>query len=119
MNRQEFIQKIIELYPDTFKADRVKHIQAWVEMYEKAMKKDWNYDKLMWYFSTEYKSTVVPPPPSFFYQFRADVRVEKNEPPVVYIPPTEEELERIREAKKRFFEQLEEFKRRSDISGKE
>ena len=91
MNRQEFIQKIIELYPDTFKPDRVEHIQAWVEMYEKALPKNWNMDKLMWYFSTEYKSTVVPPAPSFFYQFRNDVKPPKKEEPIVQMTPEEQE----------------------------
>ncbi len=110
MNRQEFIQKIIELYPDTFRADRVRHIQAWIEMYEKAINKNWDMDKLMWYFSTEYKSTVVPPAPSFFYQFRADVRkpVEKK---VEIEKITEEELKAREEAKARFFAKFEKLKK--------
>lgn len=109
MNRQEFIQKIIELYPDTFKADRVEHIQAWVDMYEKAMSKNWDYDKLMWYFSTEYKSTVVPPAPSFFYQFKSNVKKQKD-----YIPEvnefSEEELRQCEIAKAKFFEEFKKFK---------
>ena len=109
MNRQEFIQKIIELYPDTFRADRVEHIQAWIEMYEKAINKNWDMDKLMWYFSTEYKSTVVPPAPSFFFQFRSSVRkpvVQKIE----VEEPSEEELKAREEAKAKFFKKFEHWK---------
>lgn len=78
MERHEFIQKIIELYPDTFKGDRLGHVQAWVEMYEKALPKSWDFNRLMWYFATEYKSTIAPPPPSFFYSFRNDVKPKEK-----------------------------------------
>ena len=82
MERHEFIQKIIELYPDTFKEERISHVQAWVEMYERALPKSWDFDKLMWYFATEYKSTIAPPHPSFFYSFASNVRPsEKNQTP--------------------------------------
>lgn len=84
LTRQGLILKIISLYPDTFRADRQEHVQAWVEMYEKAIKKNWDMDKLMWYFATNYKSTVVPPPPSFFYAYKEDVCPKKaiqEEPP--------------------------------------
>lgn len=86
LSRKDLILKIISLYPDTFRADRQEHVQAWVEMYEKAIRKDWNMDKLMRYFATDYKSTVVPPPPSFFYAYREDVcqkKYERQEIPVL------------------------------------
>lgn len=113
MNRQEFIQKIIELYPDTFKTDRVAHIQAWIEMYEKAIPKNWNMDKLMWYFSTEYKSTVIPPAPSFFYQFRADVKPPKPKEPEIRL--TEEEEKECEKARIRAKEMLYNLKNRMDM----
>lgn len=109
MNRQEFIQKIIELYPDTFRPDRVSHIQAWVEMYENALNKNWDYDKLMRIFAVEYKSTVVPPAPSFFYQFKSTVYVPK--PKVVEkVVQTPEEIEACEQAKARFFEKFRKLK---------
>ena len=111
MNRQEFIQKIIELYPDTFKSDRVGHIQAWIEMYEKAIKKNWDFDKLMWYFSTEYKSTVIPPAPSFFFQYRMSVCRPKEHKIEVREEPTEEEKRACEEAKAKFFAKFEQWKK--------
>ena len=116
MNRQEFIQKIIELYPDTFKSDRVSHIQAWVEMYEKAMSKNWDYDKLLRIFAVEYKSTVVPPPPSFFYQFSQTVRkpVERKVERIVLTPEEEEECEK---AKAKFFKKFEQWKKERCLNG--
>ena len=91
MERHEFIQKIIELYPDTFKEERISHVQAWVEMYERALPKSWNFDKLMWYFATEYKSTVAPPPPSFFFNYRNEVKPEEKRVQKKVIDPIEQE----------------------------
>ena len=116
MERHEFIQKIIELYPDTFKEDRVEHVQAWVDIYERALPKSWDFDKLMWYFSTEYKSTIAPPHPSFFFTYRNDVRPEsraKNEQPKEL---TLEEKKAREEAKEKFFEQMRKMTAKMDIN---
>lgn len=105
MERHEFIQKIIELYPDTFKAERLGHVQAWVEMYEKALPKSWDFDKLMWYFATQYKSTVAPPHPSFFFSFANDVKPSPRnliiENPEEKLTPEEEEAKNLK--RKKFF----------------
>ena len=107
-SRKDLILKIISLYPDTFRADRPEHVQSWVEMYEKAIRKNWDMEKLMYFFATQYKSTVVPPPPSFFFEYRECVKpmtsYEKIE------PPTEEELEERKLAKEKCSKIIEELK---------
>ena len=115
MERQEFIQKIIELYPDTFKEDRVQHVQAWVEIYEKALPKSWDFDKLMWYFSTEYKSTVVPPHPSFFYSYRNSVKPEEKPVVIRERPLTPEEQEANDKAIKEFFQKCRKITRKMSL----
>lgn len=117
MERHEFIQKIIELYPHTFNEDRVDHVQAWVEMYEKALPKSWDFQKLMWYFATEYKSTTSPPPPSFFYSFANSVRPkEKPQALEPAKPPTPEEEEARKKAMEKFFKNCREMANKMDIN---
>ena len=82
MNRNQFISTIMGLYPDTFKPENKKHFQNWVDRYKNAISEHWNFDKLMWYFDTQYKSTVIPPHPSFFYSFKSEVQ-----PKQYYTPP--------------------------------
>lgn len=110
MTRQDLILKIISLYPDTFRADRPDHVQSWVEMYEKAIRRNWDMEKLMWFFATNYKSTTVPPPPSFFYAYKEDVRPRTR--PMVEEPPvmTAEEIEASRKAREEFFRKFKELK---------
>lgn len=115
MNRQELILKIISLYPDTFREDRPEHVQAWVEMYEKAIHKDWDMDKLMYLFSTQYKSTVVPPAPSFFFEFRTSVKPEPK-PKEPEPPPTPEEIKAREEAMLKFKEQMEKLQKKWSIN---
>lgn len=116
MERHEFIQKIIELYPDTFKEERINHVQAWVEMYERALPKSWDFDKLMWYFATEYKSTIAPPHPSFFYSFASNVRPPSKPPtPEPAKPLTPDEEEARKKAMEKFFENRRKLARKMDI----
>lgn len=118
MERHEFIQKIIELYPDTFKVGRVGHVQAWVEMYEKALPKSWDFDRLMWHFATEYKSTTIPPHPSFFYAFRNDVKPERKM--LIYdnnekkLSPEQEKANKI--AMENFFSKCKEIAKNIDLN---
>ena len=106
MTRQDLILKIISLYPDTFRADRPEHVHSWVEMYEKAIKKSWNMEKLMWYFATNYKSTTVPPPPSFFYAYREDVRPQTKRYEQELPNWTPEEIEASIKAREKFMSQM-------------
>ena len=110
MTRKELILKIISLYPDTFREDRPEHVQSWVEMYERAIKKNWNMEKLMFFFATQYKSTVVPPSPSFFYEYREVVKPEPTAPPVRVRTPEEQKQDEI--ARKNFIKQMKELEQR-------
>lgn len=104
MNRNQFISTIMGLYPDTFKVENKKHFQSWVDRYKNAIPENWNFDKLMWYFDTQYKSTVIPPHPSFFFAYKEEVRIRKDyQPPK---PLTEEEQKQSQKAYKEFKEKL-------------
>ena len=78
MNRTQFIKTIMELYPNTFHPDNVKQFTGWVERYKKALPESWDFDKLLYFFDTKWQSTVIPPHPSFFLEFREDVRPPKK-----------------------------------------
>lgn len=91
MNRAEFIKQIMDLYPGTFKKDNIDQYQGWINRYKNAMPESWNFDKLMWYFDTNWNSTVVPPHPSFFRKFREDVKPIKTYSLEEEIQMTEEE----------------------------
>ena len=85
MNRSEFIQTIMELYPNTFHPDNKAQYQGWINRYKSALPESWNYDKLLKIFDNRWQSTVVPPHPSFFLEFSEDVRppkIRKIEPAV-------------------------------------
>lgn len=110
MTRKELILKIISLYPDTFREDRPEHVQSWVEMYERAIKKNWNMEKLMFFFATQYKSTVVPPSPSFFYEYREVVKPEPTAPPIKVRTPEEQKQDEI--ARKNFIKQMKELQQK-------
>lgn len=100
MKRIEFIQTIMELYPNTFHIDNEKQFKGWVTRYKQALPENIDYDKLLKIFDREWKSTVVPPHPSFFLEFYKDVKIDK---PKQIIPIIEEEpvnpqkLQQIRE----------------------
>lgn len=117
MDRKDFILKIISLYPDTFREDRPEHVQAWVEMYEKAIPRYWDMDKLLYIFATNYKSTTVPPHPSFFYEYRNEVRPELKqkvvEPSIIQTP---EEEEACRKKMKEINLMMQDLKCKMDIS---
>ena len=44
MNRMQFIQTIMELYPNTFRPDNEKQFRGWVNRYKKALPEDWDFD---------------------------------------------------------------------------
>ena len=77
MNRIQFIQTIMELYPNTFHPDNERQFIGWVNRYKQALPENLNYDKLLKIFDKEWKSTVVPPHPSFFLEFYKDVKIDK------------------------------------------
>lgn len=95
------------LYPDTFKTDNKKHFQSWVDRYKNAIPENWNFDKLMWYFDTQYKSTVIPPHPSFFFAYKEDVRPRKDYQPQKTL--SKEEQKQSQEAYKEFKKRLNEM----------
>lgn len=77
MNRSEFIKQIMDLYPRVFSKENPVQYQGWINRYKNAIPEDWDFDKLMYYFDTEWKSAVEPPHPSFFMRYRQDVKPEK------------------------------------------
>ena len=76
MNRAEFIRTIMELYPNTFNPNNETQYQGWVRRYKSSIPENWDFDKLLKIFDREWKSTVTPPHPSFFLEFRNDVKPE-------------------------------------------
>lgn len=63
-------------------------------------------EKLMWYFATNYKSTTVPPPPSFFYAYREDVRPQTKRYEQELPNWTPEEIEASIKAREKFMSQM-------------
>lgn len=105
MNRMQFIQTIMELYPNTFKPDNEKQFKGWVNRYKKALPEDWDFDKLLMFFDTKWQSTVVPPHPSFFLEFKNDVRPERKRIQKV-VPISQEQKEANMQKFKEFGEKL-------------
>lgn len=91
MNRSEFIQTIMELYPNTFHEENVKQYSGWIQRYKQTLPENLNFDKLMKLFDQNWKSTVIPPHPSFFLEFWNDVKPERKRPIIEKIELTEEE----------------------------
>lgn len=91
MNRTEFIKTIMDLYPKTFNKENANSYQGWINRYKNAIPENWNFDKLMWFFDTEWKSTIEPPHPSFFRKYREDVKPEIK--PIEYELTPEEQIE--------------------------
>lgn len=116
MTRRDLILTIINLYPDTFRSDRPEHVQAWVEIYEKAIPSNWDMDKLLYHFATCYKSTVVPPHPSFFYDFRNDVRPQAKSQSLEPFVQTPEEEEACRKKVEEYGRRLRELNKKMDIN---
>lgn len=79
------------LYPDTFKPERKEHFQGWLDRYKAAIGNNWDYDKLMYFFDTHYKSTTIPPHPSFFKEFKSEVVIQKPKPKPVEMSVEEKE----------------------------
>lgn len=106
MNRNEFIEIIMSLYPDTFKPENEKHFQLWIDRYKSAIPATRDFDKLMKYFDQEYKSTIVPPHPSFFYQYKESIKPKVKQQGIKKLTP--EEQKRSKEAFKKFQEKMRE-----------
>ena len=73
MNRSEFIRQIMGLYPHTFDIDNEEQYAGWIKRYQE-IPESWDFDKLMAIFSRKWKSTREAPPPSWFMEFREDVK---------------------------------------------
>jgi hypothetical protein len=95
MDRAEFIKQIMDLYPRTFNRENVVQYQGWINRYKNAIPENWDFERLMWYFDTEWHSTIEPPHPSFFRKYRDDVKpiVMTQEPSL-----TPEEREKAHES---------------------
>lgn len=104
MNRAEFIKQIMDLYPRAFNKENAIQYQGWINRYKNAIPENWNFDKLMWYFDTEWHSTIEPPHPSFFRKYREDVK------PVVIEKEPEMSLEEKAEAHESFIQFKEKLK---------
>lgn len=91
MNRSEFIQTIMELYPNTFHEENVKQYSGWIQRYKQALPENLNFDKLLKLFDQNWKSTVIPPHPSFFLEFWNDIKPEKKIKQIEKIELTPEE----------------------------
>ena len=106
MTRSDFIKTIMELYPNTFNPSNEAQYRGWVNRYKSIIPIDWNFEKLLYYFDTEWKSAVTPPHPSFFLEFRNDVKPVKSVK-IEKIEVTPEEDKRIQEKFKQVKEQME------------
>lgn len=107
MNRSQFIRTIMELYPGTFKQENKAQYQGWINRYQSAIGEDWDFEKLLKIFDREWKSTVVPPHPSFFIEFKSDVKPSTGStyhPEHLDISEEEQKVtqEKIKEHKERF-----------------
>ena len=76
MNRNEFIKNIMSLYPYTFDLNNTQQCAGWKKCYEQKPE-SWDFDKLMVIFSKKWNSTREAPSPSWFMQFREDVKPVK------------------------------------------
>ena len=103
MNRSEFIKTIMGLYPHTFDVNNEIQYAGWIKCYQQ-IPESWDFDKLMGIFSKKWNSTREAPAPSWFMQFRADVKPEPK--PVKMIELTEEERKQSEIAMKQFKKQL-------------
>ena len=105
MNRSEFIKEIMCLYPHTFDVNNEEQYTGWIKRYQQ-LPESWNYDKLMVIFSRNWHSTREAPAPSWFMQYREDVRPNKPvEMPQAVMTPEEKEKtdEYLRKLKKQLF----------------
>lgn len=103
MNRTEFIKSLMDLYPRTFDKAKPLQYQGWIDRYKNAIPENWDFKKLMWHFETKWHSVIEPPPPSFFYKFKEDVKPEKKYQKIELTP---EEIEKSNEGYKKFKDKL-------------
>lgn len=97
MDRGEFIKEIMSLYPHTFDVNNEAQFAGWIKRYQQ-IPKSWDFDKLMLIFAKKWTSTREAPPPSWFMQFREDVKpVERMKPfeSVEMTPKQKEETDKM------------------------
>lgn len=75
MTRDEFLEKLFLMFPNTFTEN---NIAIWKEAYEQVLKADWDYKKLFYKFLKSYQHTNIAPAPAFFVEFTKDVEPEKK-----------------------------------------
>lgn len=89
MNRSEFIKTIMGLYPHTFDINNETQYAGWIKQYQQ-IPESWDFDKLMRLFAKNWHSTREAPAPSWFMQYREDVKsVRQYEPEIVRMTPEE------------------------------
>lgn len=113
MDRTEFIKTIMDLYPRVFDINRPKQFQGWIDRYKNAIPENWDFKRLMWYFETKWTSVIEPPPPSFFYKFKEDVKPETKREE---IKMTKEEIEESLKSFQLFKENLKHLATSKDIN---
>lgn len=106
MNRAEFIKEIMTLYPRIFNPENPKQYQGWIDRYKNAIPENWDFKKLMWHFETKWTSVIEPPPPSFFYKFKEDVKPEIK---IEHYKMTPEEIEESKKGYEKFKKNLDDL----------
>lgn len=112
MNRSTFIKAIMSLYPHTFDVNNEEQYGGWIKRYQQ-MPENWDYDKLMVIFTRNWHSTREAPAPSWFMQYREDVKPSKPvEIQRVEMTPEEKAItdKRLKEFKKKLFDVANKYK---------
>lgn len=78
MNRQEFIQELLNLYPNAGAFQNAYSKQKWVEGYGKVLKGKIDFDKLYEIMITQYMSMNTPPAPAWFSEYVSIVRIKET-----------------------------------------
>ena len=104
MNRSEFIKEIMSLYPHTFDVDNEAQYSGWIKRYQQ-IPENWDFDKLMIIFSKNWRSTREAPSPSWFMDFREDVKPVKKATCLTEHKTTEKLIsaEQMQELRKKIF----------------
>jgi hypothetical protein len=97
MNRQEFIQELLNLYPNAPAFNNPYSKQKWVEGYSKVLKGKIDFDRLYEIMITEYMSMNTPPAPAWFSEYVSLVRIKEKKQNIEVLenrcPPPKEFLE--------------------------
>lgn len=112
MNRLEFQQKIFDFYPNEFTKDTVKRSYAWIEAFNRIfLNDDFDYEKLFFFFCSEYENFKIPPMPAFFKKYREICKITKkpeNKKIEIFSKKEKEEGDKIARA---FFEKFRQYKK--------